>query len=81
MPRGSSYEAVSGGEDGSHPLVEGSEISVRRTLRHYYYTWELEGEIARFVDYYNHRRYHDPLQNVTPADVYFGQHHTILSER
>ncbi len=34
-----------------------------------------------FVDHYNHRRYHESLQNLTPADVYFGRGETILKQR
>jgi transposase InsO family protein len=33
---------------------------------------ELEQAIAHFGAYYNHRRLHESLQNVTPAHVYHG---------
>jgi putative transposase len=33
------------------------------------------------VSYYNHRRYHESLDNCTPADVYYGRHQQVLSER
>jgi transposase InsO family protein len=32
----------------------------------------LEAQIDEFVSYYNHRRYHESLGNLPPADVYFG---------
>ena len=34
-----------------------------------------------FVNHYNHRRYHESLDNLTPADVYFGHGQTILDRR
>ena len=29
----------------------------------------------------NNERYHESLDNVTPADVYYGRHREVLSER
>jgi hypothetical protein len=34
---------------------------------------DLEEAISGFVDYYNNRRYHKPLGNVTPDDVLHGR--------
>jgi putative transposase len=42
---------------------------------------ELERAIAHFVEYYNHRRLHESLQNVTPADAYTKRQAAILDPR
>ncbi len=42
---------------------------------------DLETQIEAFVEHYNHRRYHESLSNVTPADAYFGRAETILKQR
>jgi hypothetical protein len=42
---------------------------------------DLQAQIAAFVEHYNHRRYHESLNNLTPADVYFGRGQSILQRR
>ena len=42
---------------------------------------DLTLQVEAFVDHYNHRRYHESLNNLTPADVYFGRGQTVLLER
>tara|TARA_B110000263_G_scaffold136275_1_gene118225 strand:+ start:567 stop:1553 length:987 start_codon:yes stop_codon:yes gene_type:complete len=42
---------------------------------------DLEVATLGFVDYYNHRRYHKALSNVTPDDVLHGRREGILIRR
>ncbi len=53
----------------------------RILLENYYLPGALQAEIETFVAQYNHRRYHESLNNLTPADVYFGRGQAILLER
>jgi putative transposase len=50
-------------------------------LQHYYFPWELEAALRDFVAYYNNERYHESLDNVTPADAYFGRKYAVVSGR
>jgi putative transposase len=47
-------------------------------LEHYYRPSELEDQVRVFVDCYNHDRYHEALNNVMPADVYYGRDLDVL---
>jgi putative transposase len=53
----------------------------RILLEYYFLPGELEVQIKAFVGHYNHHRYHESLQNLTPADVYDGRGPAILDER
>jgi len=53
----------------------------RILLDNYFFPAGLEAQIAAFVDHYNHHRYHESIQNLTPADVYFGRGQAILKQR
>lgn len=53
----------------------------RVLLDNYYLPSQLEHEISKFINYDNHHRYHESLNNVTPADVYFGRDKSILEKR
>jgi len=70
-----------------HPQTQGKIERYHRTmknlvkLQHYYMPGELEREIGQFVEYYNNQRYHESLDNLTPADVYYGRDKQILSKR
>ena len=64
------------------PVSRFRESSSRRILlENYYLPGDLEAHIGRFVEHYNHQRYHESLKNLTPADVYFGRGQTILRQR
>ena len=70
-----------------HPQTQGKierwhqTLKNRILLENYFLPGDLETQIAAFVDDYNHRRYHESIDNLTPADVYFGRGPTILAER
>ena len=70
-----------------HPQTQGKierwhqTLKNRILLENYYLPGDLEAQIGAFVEHYNHARYHESLDNLTPADVYFGRAQTILLER
>ena len=70
-----------------HPQTQGKIERWHRSLKNqillenYYLPGELEERIRHFVDYYNYERYHESLNNLTPADVYYGRGQAILDKR
>ena len=70
-----------------HPMTQGKIERYHRSMKnvvkleHYYFPWELENAITEWVAHYNHERYHESLDNVTPADVYNGRRNDILDRR
>jgi transposase InsO family protein/transposase-like protein len=70
-----------------HPMTQGKierwhqTLKNRILLENYFLPGDLENEVGAFVNHYNHRRYHESLTNLTPADVYFGRGQAILLER
>ncbi len=70
-----------------HPMTQGKIERWHRSMKnvvkleHYYFPWDLENAIRQFVHHYNHERYHESLNNVTPADVYFGRYQEIMDQR
>ena len=38
-------------------------------------------QIFEHYHYYNHDRYHESLNNLTPADVFYGRDKEILNQR
>jgi len=70
-----------------HPQTNGKLERYHRSIKQevnqlpYDFPSLLEKAIADFVDYYNFRRYHKALGNVTPADVLYGRREQILKLR
>ena len=71
----------------NHPQTQGKierwhqTLKNRILLENYYLPGNLETSIGAFVEGYNHRRFHESLGNLTPADVYFGRGRAIIDRR
>jgi len=58
-----------------HPMTQGKierwhlSLKSRILLENYYLPGDLERAVSDFVEHYNQRRYHESLDNLTPADV------------
>ena len=70
-----------------HPQTNGKLERFHQTLKTrlnvlvYSSPEELQRAMAEFIEYYNHRRYHEGIGNVAPAAVYSGRRDEILRRR
>ena len=70
-----------------HPQTQGKierwhqTLKNRILLENYFLPGDLEAQIGAFVEHYNHQRYHESLNNVTPADAYCGRAPAIIKQR
>jgi transposase InsO family protein len=70
-----------------HPETQGKIERYHRSMKnlillnHYYSPLELVKTISEWVHYYNYERYHEAIDNVTPADKYFGRAENVLATR
>ena len=70
-----------------HPQTQGKierwhqTLKNRVLLENYFLPGDLENQIEAFVEHYNNQRYHESLNNVTPADAYFGRAPAIIKQR
>ena len=70
-----------------HPQTQGKIERWHRSMKNQillnndYLPCELQEHLQKFVSYYNHERYHEALNNLTLADVFYGRGEEILELR
>jgi putative transposase len=70
-----------------HPQTNGKIERYHKSLKskvklHVYdCPMSLKAEVGQFISYYNKKRYHESLGNVTPDDVFYGKREDIIKGR
>jgi len=70
-----------------HPQTQGKIERYHRSMKNvikldvYQSPMELERALQKFVHYYNYERYHEAINNVTPAQMYYGKSNQVLERR
>jgi len=70
-----------------HPQTQGKIERYNRSLKNhiklenYYSTEELERAVEKFVHHYNYYRYHESINNLTPAQMYYNKAAEVLQKR
>lgn len=71
----------------NHPQTQGKIERYHRSMKNvvklenFYSPQDLKDRLTEFVEYYNHHRYHESINNVTPSDVFYGRDEQILKRR
>ncbi len=71
----------------NHPQTQGKIERYHRSMKnvvkleHYYSFPDLKKAIDEYIKCYNNERYHESLDNCTPASVYYGTNHENLKKR
>jgi len=69
-----------------HPQTQGKIARWYRSmknvikLQNYYSSSQFAEAIEDFVEYYNNHRYHESLDNMTPASIYYGKEKEVQSK-
>jgi putative transposase len=70
-----------------HPQTQGKIERYHRSMKNvikldvYHSPMELEQALRKFVHYYNYERCHESINNVTPAQKYYGKSNQVLERR
>lgn len=70
-----------------HPQTQGKIERYHRSMKNvikldvYHSPMELEAALKKFIYYYNYQRYHESINNVTPAQKYYGKSNKVLERR
>jgi transposase InsO family protein len=70
-----------------HPQNQGNverwhqTLKNRVLLKNYFLPGDLASHTEVFIEHHNHERYHENLNNMTPADTYFGKAPAIIKQR
>jgi len=70
-----------------HPQTQGKIERYHRSMKNvikldvYHSPMELEAALRKFVHYYNYERYHESINNVTPAQKYYGKSNQVSERR
>ena len=71
----------------NHPQTQGKIERYHRSMKNvikpdnYYSPGELKQRLSEFIEYFNNYRYHESINNCTPADVFYERDQKILEKR